>query len=300
MTTAEPGGDGDRPFSVLLPVHGGDDSEQFRTALESVLDQTSPPTEVVVAGDATVGRTHRAVVEQVKRSAGPTVRYLGVGGSQPLGTVLRAGVRACEHEWVARMDADDVAVGDRFEQQFAFLAANPGVDVAGGVVAEFDEDPERPQRVRTVPTDPEAVRRSARRRCPVNHPTVLFRRATVLRAGNYRSEYDPLEDYDLWLRVLAAGGVIANQDDVLVRMRAGEGLADRRGGLDYLRAEWRLFEEFRRQGVLDYATLARNLAVRVPVRLATPRLRGLVYRTLLRRSPGHRTTVTAGGETESD
>lgn len=272
----------DREFSVLLPVHGTDDPAHFLVAANSVLDQTVMPDEVVVVGDGSVGDTLRDVLETVRDGSPVPFRFVELDGDRSLGLALREGVRACRHEWIARMDADDVAVSDRFERQLSYLCENPGVDVLGGHVAEFDTDPRQASRVREVPTDPERVRQIAQYRCPVNHPTVMFRRSSVKRAGNYRGTTGCLEDYDLWVRVLQNGGVIANQDAVLVRMRTGEQFAQRRGGGEYLRAELRLFRQFRRQGFIGYPQLLLNVLVRVPVRLSPAGARRVIYCRLLR------------------
>ena len=72
----------------------------------------------------------------------------------------------------------------------------------------------------------------SKRRCPINHPSVMFKRNSILSAGNYRSNY-LLEDYDLWVRLIQKGFVILNTGTVLLKMRADENLYIRRGGVKY-------------------------------------------------------------------
>jgi len=93
------------------------------------------------------------------------------------------------------MDADDVSLPNRFEKQIVFLKTNPGIDVVGSWVGEFVENPEVFIAVRATPEQSQDIRRFARFRNPVNHPTVVFRKEIVLRAGGYRS-FDRFEDYD--------------------------------------------------------------------------------------------------------
>ena len=108
----------------------------------------------------------------------------------------------------------------------------------------------------------------------------MFRKETVLSAGNYRS--GQLEDYDLWVRILLAGGTIANIPEVLVKMRSGEDLYGRRGGVNYLFEEIKLFRRFWSWGFISLLTLVMALCIRIPVRLAPTSLRKRLYERRLR------------------
>lgn len=271
------------PFSVLLSTYGGDDAAELDSALASVFDQSVRPDELLVVVDPTTGSPVRDVLDAYEGRYPKRVELRELAEPRGLGGALRVGVRRCRNELVARMDTDDISVPERFETQLAFFERNPDVDVVGGYVAEFADDPADVLSVREVPTDPAAVERSARFRCPLNHPTVMFRKPAVLAAGNYR-EWRGLEDYDLWMRVLSDGGTIANVPEVLLKMRAGDDLYDRRGGAGYLRSEIALFAEFYDRGYLSLPELLVNVCVRVPLRLSPSRLRRAVYERRLRSS----------------
>jgi len=273
------------PFSVLLSVYEENQPDHLRIALESVLNQTVAPAEVVVMADGPLPDELDEVIESFRRQHADTFQRVSLSENRGLGKALQVSVESCSHELVARMDADDVAVPDRFETQLEYLESNPEVDVIGGYVAEFDSDPADPDRIRKVPTGPENVREFAKVRCPTNHPTVMFRRDAVLSAGNYGS-WRSMQDYELWMRMLTQGYVIDNVPTVLVNCRADSTLYRRRGGLKYIRLEVTLQRKFHRMGAISSSRFVSNLLVRVSVRAIPNQIREALYKRFLRRKNG--------------
>lgn len=271
----------ERQFSVLVAVYRGDDAAHVRASLASVFEQTVEPAEVLVVRDGPLTSDLEAVLEEFAERYPERFETIEFAENRGLGAALRRGLEACSHDLVARMDADDVAVADRFERQLAYLEDNPDVDVLSGAIAEFEDDPADVERVRSVPTDPDDVRAYARHRNPVNHPAVMLRRDAVLDAGNYRP-LRALQDYELWVRMLEAGYTIANLPSVLVKCRGGDDLYGRRGGLEYARQEVDLQRRFLRTGAISLPRFVANVLLRVPVRLVPGSVRKQVYEHLLR------------------
>lgn len=271
------------PFSVLLPTYGGDDPAHLETAIESCFRQTRQPDELLVVEDGPLTSALADVLEEWERRHPETVRRHAIPENRGLGNALRVGVQECANPLVARSDADDVNVETRFETQCQYMANHPDVDIVSGYIDEFADDPEDPVTRRTVPTTHEEIARMARFRSPMNHGTVMFRRRAILEAGNYRPVVR-MEDYDLWVRLLCDGAQFANLPQTLVKVRAGEGLVDRRGGLEYARAEVRRQREFHDRGFTSTPVFLFNLATRVPFRFVPDRLRRFVYLTVARDS----------------
>ncbi|RQG93827.1 glycosyltransferase [Natrarchaeobius chitinivorans] len=268
-------------FSVLMSVYHDETADHVRVALESVFDQTTPPDEVLIVEDGPLSPDLEALISTFETRYPETVRTISLPTNRGLGVALRTGVEACSNELIARMDADDVAVETRFQDQLAYLSDNPEVDVLGGYVMEFDSNPNESGRVRDVPSDAEQVRSVARFRCPVNHPTVMFRREAVLEVGNYRS-FRSMQDYELWMRMLSEGYTIENLPTVLVKCRTGNDLFDRRGGLGYARTEFRIQREFLERGSVSPLVFLLNVAIRTPLRLTPNAVRKRVYQAFLR------------------
>jgi glycosyltransferase involved in cell wall biosynthesis len=198
--------------------------------------------------------------------------------NQGLGPALDAGLRACEHEIVARMDADDVSRPDRFEKQLPLVEG--GADIVGSGLTEFGETTGDVVGRRTPPVEPDEIRRVVRFRDPFNHPTVVYRRTAVLEAGGY-TDLRLMEDYLLFTRMVTRGAVPANLPDPLVYYRVGDGAYARRGGTALLRSELALQRRFRELGLTTRRQYLRNVALRGGYRLVPEAVRKVAYRRLL-------------------
>lgn len=283
MADALPGPGGTEPFSVLLPVYAGDDADHFRRAVVSATaEQDLRPAELVVVRDGPVGPALDAVLAELDGAAPPTggvrVRVVRLPRNVGLARALEAGLEACAHEIVARVDADDVSLPSRFARQVPLVAA--GLDLLGSAITEFADDEGRPGIVRELPTDPAEIARTARFRDPFHHPSVVYRRSAVAAAGGY--EHLPLmEDYLLFARMIANGARVANVRDPLVLYRVGAGAYARRGGLRLLRSELALQRAFLREGFTTPAQALRNVVVRGGYRLVPEPVRRAAYRRMV-------------------
>ncbi len=268
-------------FSVLIATYEGDDPDDLERALQSVINQTVPPDEIVVVADGPLTQQQDTVLTKLAEEHPGLFHRTSLLTNRGLGAALSHGVETCSYEWIARMDSDDVAVDDRFERQIEYLRDNPEADAVGGYIGEFETDPTDVIHVREVPLSHNAIKDLGRFRCPMNHPSVMFRRQAVLNAGNYR-EYRSMQDYELWMRMVSMGCILANLPLVLVKCHAGADLYKRRGGIDYARIEFSIQRELLRHGLISVFVFIFNLCTRLPVRLLPACLRGFIYKTVLR------------------
>jgi glycosyltransferase involved in cell wall biosynthesis len=268
-------------FSLLLPVYARDDPAQLVRAFRSAVDeQTLRPTEALIVRDGPVPDGLAAVLDELISTSPVPARLLPLPENVGLADALTAGLAACTYDVVARMDADDVALPERFAKQLALL--DTGYDLVGAGLYEFVDDEAVTIGVRTPPTGEEHIKRYARFHDPFNHPTVVYRRAAVQAAGGY-VPVGLMEDYWLFARMLASGARAENIPEPLVKYRVGAGAYRRRGGLKQLRAELRLQRMMRRAGITSPTEMLRNVVVRGGYRLVPEGLRKVAYRTLLQR-----------------
>lgn len=269
------------PFTLLLPVYARDDPAQLVRAFRSAVDeQTLRPTEALIVRDGPIPEALAAVVDELIATSPVPARLLPLPENVGLADALTAGLAACSHDVVARMDADDVALPERFAKQLALL--DTGFDLIGSGLYEFEDDEAVTIGVRTPPTGEAHIKRYARFHDPFNHPTVVYRRAAVEAAGGY-VPVGLMEDYWLFARMLASGARAENIPEPLVKYRVGAGAYARRGGLNQLRAELRLQRLMRRAGFTTPAEMIRNVVVRGGYRLVPEGLRKVAYRSLLQR-----------------
>lgn len=271
-----------KPFSVLMSIYKNEKPEYLRESLESILQNTVCPDEIVMVKDGPLTSELEAVLDEYQRKTG-LFHFVIHSKNLGLGLALGDGLVECRNELVARMDTDDICCGERFEKQLSFLNDNPDIAVVGSYMDEFQQDVSHPYSVIILPTDDKAIRRFAKRRNPLKHPTVMFRKTAVIQSGNYR-HFLWIEDYDLCIRMLLAGYKMANIPEILVHCRADVKLYGRRGGLKYLKQDLKFQKFMLYSGFIGRKEYVVNCLGRSAVRLMPNALRAWVYRTFLRNS----------------
>ena len=276
-------GEGERiRFSLLMSTYQGDDPEHCRQALQSICDNSVLPDDLVLVLDGPAPEPLIAAIASFSHRL--PLRLVHLSENRGLGEALAVGLEHCRYNWVARFDADDICMPDRFERQLAFIAENPHVDAFSSPVEEFRESPGETNRLlKSVPCGSHALAVYARRRNPLNHMAVMFRKDRVLAAGNYQGDAC-FEDYALWVRLLQQGACLDNMAESTVWVRAGRSMVMRRGGWRYARAEYDVQRKFLTSGFIGFPEFIRNLAVRIPVRLLSVGLRTGIYAICLRRT----------------
>lgn len=231
-------------ISVLMSVYKKENPTFLKASLDSIYAQTRRPDEIVLVEDGEISLALEEVISQYS-----DLHVVKLEKNLQLGRALEAGLKACHHELVARMDTDDIMMLDRLEKQYQFMLEHPEVAACGGDIAEFTEE-DSILREKHMPTSPQELYRYGKKRNPLNHMTVMFRKSAIEAVGGYR-HFPGLEDYDLWSRLLANGYQIANIPEVLVKARIGDRFASRRGGWPYFKRYLQLRKEQHRIGYLD-------------------------------------------------
>ncbi|MDY6354699.1 MAG: glycosyltransferase [Lachnospiraceae bacterium] len=267
-------------FSVLMSLYKKENPAFLRESLESILKNTMLPSEIVLVEDGPLTEELENVLKEYQGKTG-LFRCVVHPQNQGLGIALRDGVLACKNEIIARMDTDDICHPQRFARQLQFLKENQNIAVVGSNVEEFSRDYQHPDQYVEYPKSDEAIVTFARRRNPMRHPSVMFRKSAVLTSGNYR-HFLWFEDYDLYIRMLLAGFQMANIQDVLLYCRADNGLFERRGGIKYLCQDIRFQQFMLRNHFIGAGEFVFNCIVRALVRLLPNGLRRWFYRTFFR------------------
>jgi glycosyltransferase involved in cell wall biosynthesis len=202
------------PVSVLMPVYN---AERYVTeAVESILAQTFRDFEFLIIDDGSTDRSLSILKRYAERD--PRI-YLVSRPNRGLVPTLNELIAMARGEFVARIDADDVALPERFERQIAFLRGHPEVVCVGGAVLEIDPAGHELAGVHRHPSHDAGIQEDLLRGCTaIWHPTATMRREAVASVGGYREEMKHCEDLDLWLR-LGEIGRLANLEEVVLRYR---------------------------------------------------------------------------------
>ena len=269
-------------YSVLMTVWKNENPAFFETAVESMVAQTVRTNDFVIVCDGPLTEQLDAVIEKFTRAYPDLFQIVRLPENVGIGKANSFGLEYCKNDLVAKMDADDIAVHDRCEKQLELFRENPQLMVAGGLIEEFDQDPDKPFAVRSVPICNEDIRKFARRRQPFNNMTVMYRRKAVDAVGGYR-DFRRNEDYDLYLRMLHAGSYAMNLSGILVKARVNNGAYSRRASWATLdgcvRSRWYAYK-------IGYASLLDFLicAVGELIIVISPRkLQHFIYQRFLRK-----------------
>ena len=269
-------------YSVLMSLYKKENPEYLRISLDSMINQTAQPDEIVLVQDGPLTDELYAVVQEYVKKYPELFHIIVNETNLGLGLALNKGLSACSNELVARMDTDDIAVPDRCEKQLAFFADNPDVAILGGQIEEFATTPDNVVGKRAVPESDKALKDYMKERCPFNHMTVMFKKSAVLEAGNYQDWFWN-EDYYLWIRMALEGFKFANLSETLVYTRVDEKMYQRRGGYKYFNSEIEIQKLMLRNKMIGYGTFVMNYGKRLIVQMLLPnKVRGWVFRTFAR------------------
>ena len=275
-------------FSVLMSLYIKEKAEYFDECMQSMLRQTVLPTEIVIVFDGPISDELRNTVEKYKKQNPGWIKTIENEKNKGLGLALADGVPACTYELIARMDTDDIAREDRFEKQLQMFMQDPELDICGSHIIEFEGTIDNELSRRNVPITHQEIAKYQKQRSAFNHMTVMYKKSTVLRAGNY--EHCPLmEDDMMWIRMLIAGAKCANVDDYLVYARTGYAMIERRGG-------WTYYKKYKsgRKKILDTGYISKwdyykTVGVQLIVALVPKKIRLFIFVKILRNTGGGNT-----------
>ena len=265
-------------FSVLLSIYVKENPLHFKFCLDSILNQTLLPDEVVIVKDGPLTVDLDNVIDdKVKKSS--IFKIIALPHNQGLGKALNEGLKFCSHELVARMDTDDIAKPERFQKQMDVFVKHPEVDVCSAWIDEFEENTAHVISTRKLPELQSEIVTYAKRRNPINHPVVMFKKSAVLAAGSYQ-HFPLFEDYYLWVRMLMNGSVFYNIQESLLWFRSSPDLFKRRGGWGYAIKEIKFQKALRTMGFISTPVCIKNIAIRFFTRIMPNHLRSYIYKKL--------------------
>ena len=269
-------------FSVLMSLYLKEKPEYLNEALKSVINQTVKPNEIVIVYDGPITTELKSVVEQYVSNNPGLIKIIDNPENKGLGLALADGVPQCTYELIARMDTDDICRKDRFEKQLEEFVKDPRLDICGSHILEFEEKEENIVARRRVPLVDKDIKEYQKRRDGFNHMSVMFKKKSVLAAGNYQSCL-LMEDTLLWANMFMNGAKGKNIDDYLVYVRIGKDMYERRGGFDYYKKYKAGRKKVYETGYISWVDYKITLIVQFIVAAIPNRVRGFVFKNLLHR-----------------
>lgn len=265
-----------------MSVYYKEKAEYLKLALASIINQTVQPNEIVLVQDGKLTNELQAVITENLQKYPDIFKTYALKQNQGLGKALNFGMKKCSNELIARMDTDDIAEPNRFELQIKEFAQDEELMLCGGQIAEFVNKPTEITGYRNVPLKHNEILNFAKKRNPFNHMTIMFKKQVVQSVGGYM-DMPYFEDYWLWARILKAGYKAKNINQVLVRVRAGQEMIARRGGLNYAKCIIRFEKVLYSIGVISFTEMIGYITLRSIVSVVPESLRVWIYRWKLRK-----------------
>ena len=269
-------------FSVLMSVYEKEDPDNLDQALLSIENQTVVPNEIVLVEDGPVGRELNSIVEKHRQKFSNTFKTVKLTKNRGRGVASRTGLTIVSNNWVARADSDDISKRNRFELQLKAISQDPSIKMIGGQIQEFSDNMYNIVGKRSVPTNFETIKKYAKYRSPINNPSIMFQKETLIKIGGYPL-LNVMEDYDLCIKFLAANFKVVNLPEILVNMRVDKNLYSRRGGLNYLLQYIKLKIRWRRLGIGDVQSVIVSCISMIVSSIIPTALRKVIYQRVLHR-----------------
>ena len=274
------------PYTVLISVYAGEDAENLRQSLESILTQTYPPDEVVLVKDGPLTRELDGAIEDAVNRAPEKLFVAELSENGGLAKALNEGLEYCKNEYVARADSDDVCLPERMLRQMEFLAEHPEIDILSAAIDEFEGDVKNVVSRRSVPLKDEDIWEFAKTRCPFNHNCVVYKKSKVLKAGGYDPQYRRAEDHELWMRMHALGAKGANLEEALVLARLGQGAHKRSHGRQNAEALRKFYKKLYDEKQISFPRYIYDVFCACTLQMLPPKMSRFCYKLIrLKKKP---------------
>lgn len=259
-------------YSCIIPLYHKDNLNALKESIDSIINQTVPPKEILIIIDNISNPTHLNLIKGYKEKKIKILFYKGKGG---LGGVLAKGVFSSNTEIILRQDSDDISIKNRARTQIQHLK-NTNADIVSSNIREFIHTPGdliKNLRKSNMNKNNYFIRN------PINHMSVAFKKSSIIKYGNYKPLKN-FEDWYLWLRAIKLKSKIEIMDETLVNARLGNKFYNKRHGLKYYFTELKAMYLFLKEDLIPLKIFCLNIFLRLFVRLLPLIFTNFIYKQL--------------------
>ncbi len=179
-------------FSVIIPVYNR--AEMIRRAIDSVLNQTNPPAEIIVVDDGSTDDT-----SQVLKSYRPEIQIIQTE-NRGVAAARNTGIARAQSEWITLLDSDDQWLPDKLRRAVKFIEENPELRIFQSEEIWIRNGRRvNPKNKHRKPAG--WIFESSLKLCLVSPSAVVFQKSLFEETGGFDESMTVCEDYDLWLRM---------------------------------------------------------------------------------------------------
>lgn len=268
-------------YSVLMSLYFKEKPEYLRLAIQSMVDQTLKPDEIVIVKDGQITSELQRELDVFVDKYPILFKIVGYENNRGLGLALNYGLEHCKNELVARMDTDDIAKPNRCEKQLMAFEKDQDLSIVGSAVDEFNGTPENVTGRRTVPSSHKEIYDFGKKRSAFNHPSVIYRKSKVLEFNGY-SDLRRNQDVDLFGRMLYGGCKAANFNESLLWFRSDDNLSKRRKSWENTSSYIETIKKFWKMGYATLGDYALVLVAQTLMFLSPIQIQSWLYKKFLR------------------
>lgn len=210
--------------SVIMSVYNGE--KYLVQAIDSILNQTYQNFEFIIIDDCSTDNSSHILQEYAKKDSRIKIikkeKNIGIKGFIEN---LNLGISIAEGKYIARMDADDISLPERFQKQVIFLENNPKISMVGAQI-DFINEKNEIIGEKTGALEHEEIVKKMTSQIQLFHPVIMFRNHQNIK---YREKFIYCEDYDLYLNLITQGKKLANINEKLLHYRILESSISRKG-----------------------------------------------------------------------
>ena len=211
-------------ISVIMSVYNGE--KYLVQAIDSILNQTYQNFEFIIIDDCSTDNSSHILQEYAKKDSRIKIikkeKNIGIKGFIEN---LNLGISIAEGKYIARMDADDISLPERFQKQVDFLENNPEITLVGAQLNLINEQNKITGEAIAALQHRDIVKRITSQ-IQLFHPVIMFRKDQNIQ---YREKFLYCEDYDLYLNLITQGKKLANLNEKLLHYRILESSISRKG-----------------------------------------------------------------------
>lgn len=269
-------------YSILMSVYYRENPQLLKVSIDSMINQTVKADEFVIVKDGKLTKQLDEVIREYECKYPKFFKIISIEKNIGLGPALAVGMAQCKNELIARMDSDDFSRRDRCEKQLKMFKLDPKLEIVGSYGVEFENDINNKIAIHTVPIKSNDIYKFMKRRCALIHPTLMYKKSSVLKCGGYR-DIRLYEDYDMLIRLIIENKAKSyNIPEELYYVRISDDFFERRGGISYLKTivkfKWQQYKK-KYMGLGDFIISAGSQAI---VCILPNNIRKKIYINLLR------------------
>lgn len=203
-------------ISVVMSTYN-EEKQYLFDAVKSILNQTFKDFEVIIINDNPQRTDLIKILDEINKWS-DKIKILNNDKNKGLAYSLNKGIRAANGEYIARMDADDIAVSDRLKKESNYLDNHPDIQIISGNCDYINSKNQTLGKKSPIPETNEQIYKILPIGSDIIHPTVMMRKKSIINIGLYRN-FPTAEDYDLWLRCLSNRYKFKSLNEILIHYR---------------------------------------------------------------------------------